>query len=602
MRLQPGYIQAYASRATILARGYTCGTLAMLVMLLAGCKGESKPEDASPTLPDAAVSLFTDVTRAAGLGDFRHKTGASGQKWFPETMGAGGGFADYNGDGWQDIFLVAGAAWPPREAESGPALLLYQNRGDGTFTDATKTAGLDAIRAYGMGVTLADYDNDGDPDVFFTTLHENMLLRNENGFFQDVTAQAGLAAADEWSTAALFFDADRDGFLDLFVGNYVRWSSESDIFCTLNGKDKSYCTPEEYTGVPPRFYRNNGNGTFSEQTDWAGFRPAPGKALGAAMLDYNQDGWIDLAVSNDQQRDLLYENQGDGSFVERGVLSGIAFNEEGKARAGMGIDAGVVDASGEETIFIGNFSNEMIGVFRHQNDGFFVDRAALSQIGYPSLLTLTFGLLLVDADLDGDLDLLATNGHVQEEIEDVRDNVNYRQQPQLFLNDGNGRFDLHRPVPARDNPLELPIVARGAAYADFDLDGDQDILVTENGGPAYLWRNNTRSPGKDDGPYWLRVELEGAGRNRDAIGAVVEAAVAGKRIVRRVTTGSSYLSHAEQAIVLGLGSHPVMDTLRIHWPDGRADEHLKVSAGQRIRIVAGSTGVYPVPAPSPRVP
>lgn len=569
--------------------------VSMLVWgLVVGC-ADPPPSPSTPleghSHSAGEASLFTDVTAEAGLGEFRHETGAFGQKWFPETMGAGGGFIDYNGDGWPDVVLVGGGTWPGRGVDAVPALRLYRNDGEGTFTEVTREAGLDAVHAYGMGVTVADYDNDGDPDLFLTTLGANRLFRNESGVFQDVTAPSGLGRADEWSTAALFVDADRDGFLDLFVGNYVEWSPDEDIFCTLNGTDKSYCTPEVFEGTPPRLYRNNGDGTFTERTGAAGVRPAPGKALGAAMLDYNRDGWIDLAVANDQERDLLYENQGDGTFVERGVLSGIAYSEEGRARAGMGIDAGVVDDTGQETLFVGNFSNEMIGAFRHLEQGLFVDRAAASQVGFPSLLTLTFGLFLVDVDLDADLDLFAANGHVQEDIEPVRDNIGYRQRPQLFINRGDGRFELHAPATGPGDPLAAPVVARGAAYADYDRDGDQDVLVTENGGRAHLWRNNARAHPHQERPHALSIQLEGRASNRDGIGAAVVAAVDGTRLRRMVTTGSSYLSHSGKEVVLGLGSVPRVDTLRIHWPSGQVDRFIDVAANQTIRIVEGQAAL-----------
>jgi hypothetical protein len=566
--------------------------------VIAGCTDSPRARHASSNGPARSAAdagrLFTDVTAEAGLRAFRHETGASGQKWFPETMGSGGGFVDYNGDGWPDILLVGGGTWQEREGKTVPALRLYRNNGAGIFTEVTREAGLDAVHAYGMGVTVADYDNDGDPDIFLTTLHANRLFRNENGVFQDVTAASGLGEADEWSTAALFVDADRDGHLDLFVGNYVEWSPDDDVFCTLNGTDKSYCTPEVFEGTPPRFYRNTGDGTFTERTEAAGFRPAPGKALGAALLDYNRDGWPDLAVANDQERDLLYENQGDGTFAERGVLSGIAFSEEGRPRAGMGIDAGVVDDTGQETLFIGNFSNEMIGTYRHQNNGLFVDRAAVSRVGFPSLLTLTFGLFLFDVDLDTDLDLLAANGHVQEDIEPMRDHIGYRQQPQLFINRGDGRFDLRAPAAGTGNPLAMPIVARGAAYADYDRDGDQDVLVTENGGRAYLWRNNARRSSSQERPYALNIQLEGRESNRDGIGAAVVAAVDGTRMHRMVTTGSSYLSHSDSEVVLGLGSAAQVDTLWVRWPSGRADRFTDVAAGRTIRIEEGQAALHPL--------
>ena len=285
----------------------------------------------------------------------------------------------------------------------------------------TGLAGLAGLKAYAFGITAADYDNDGDTDVFVTTLSGNLFLRNLGGHFEEVARDVGLGGTQEWSSAAVFFDADRDGWLDLYVGNYVDWSPEKDIWCSRVGDTKAYCTPELYSGIGGRFYRNLGDGTFTEMLQE--FADLPGKTLGAISLDYNRDNWPDLVVANDTQRDLLFENLQDGTFSEKGMLSGIAFDENGRARAGMGIDVGVVDPTGEETVFVGHFSGEMVGVYRHSRRGFFADRAAVSQIGRPSLRTLTFGLVLFDADLDADLDLLTANGHITEDIGEVEEGV-----------------------------------------------------------------------------------------------------------------------------------------------------------------------------------
>ena len=552
-----------------------------------GCNGTRSEQDhpaPEPVANDVAVEL-TDVTREAGLGAFRHETGAFGKKWMPETMAGGGGFIDYNGDGWMDIVLVGGGSWPGYGEEEVPALWLYRNDGDSgsspgqapTFTNATEEAGLGGVRTYGVGIAAADYDNDGDEDFFLTTTSENMLFRNEGGVFAEMGKEAGLAEQAEWSSATLFFDADRDGDLDLYVGNYVDWSPEKDVWCSFDGKVKSYCTPEVYEGEPSRFYRNNGDGTFTEATRQAGFWPNAGKALGVAEEDVNRDGWPDLVVASDLERDLLYENDGDGTFTEKGLASGIAFDETGKARAGMGVDTGVVDSTGEVSIFVGNFSHEMIGVFRHAGRGLFTDRAAASKIGRPSLLTLTFGLFLFDVDLDGDLDLFAANGHVQEEVDHVQESVTYRQRPQLFLNQGDGTFELS---PA-EGPLARPLTARGAAYADYDRDGDLDILITENGGGAYLWRND-RSHGS-----FLRVRLTGEKSNREGIGARIVTVADGRRMERRIRTGSSYLSQSEKVATFGLGNATAVDSLLVYWPSGRVSRFGEIAANRDLRVIEG---------------
>lgn len=538
---------------------------------------------ADSTASDRTVP-FEDATASAGLDDFHHQTGAFGEKWFPETMGSGGGFLDYNGDGHLDVLLVGGGVWPESDAELEHALWLYRNNGDGTFTLATEEAGLGDVDAYGLGVVAADYDNDGDQDVLLTTLNRNLLFRNNgNGTFTEVGREAGLNAPPRWSSAAVFFDADRDGHLDLYVGNYVHWTPETDIFCSLDGETKGYCTPEQYEGATGRFYHNNGDGTFSDWTERAGFIPTPGKTLGAALLDFNKDGWIDLAVANDQERDLLYVNNGDGTFTERGVASGLAYSEDGVARAGMGIDAGVVDTTGETSVFVGNFSREMIGVYRHLRNGLFEDRASVSRIGRSSLLSLTFGLFLVDAELDGDLDLFAANGHVQPNIEQNSSVIRYRQPAQLFLNDGSGRFEE---MPAADGPFAQRLAARGAAYGDYDGDGDVDILITENEGGAHLWQNNVRSA--SDPPAYLRVALTGTDSNRDGIGARIELEAEGHVQERLVKSGSSYLSTSECVVTFGFDEGaPEIDRLTIHWPSGRTEEVGAVAPNQTVHVVEG---------------
>ncbi len=551
--------------------------VASSLFLIAGCNNST--ETVPPPADDQTLPFsLTLVTETAGLGEFQHVTGASGNKWFPETMGGGGAFLDFNGDDWLDILLVGGGTWDNND--NTPALRLYKNNQDGSFSDATEAAGLAHLRAYGFGVASADYDNDGDADIAFTTLAGPHLLKNNNGVFQDVTHETGLGDLSLWSTAVVFFDADSDGWLDLFLGSYVEWSEEADIFCSLDGTNKSYCTPELYNGIESVYLHNNGDGTFANQTQDKGFAGTPGKTLGAAILDFNKDGWMDLIVSNDTQRDLLYENNGDGSFSEKGQLSGIAFDENGKARAGMGIDSGVIDQGDNETVFVGNFSKEMIAVFQHIGDGLFVDRAARSQIGRPSLLTLTFGLSLFDIDLDGDLDLFTANGHLQSEIENTQEGISYRQQPHLFINDGTGKFkDVIDQLP--DAPTH-PIVGRGIAYGDYDKDGDQDVLITENGGPAHLWQINLSHPAS-----FLRVKLRGIASNRDAIGSKVEVVAGGQSQVRYVKTGSSYLSQSELTLTLGLGDASTVDTLTVTWPNGMVEKIVDIKTGQELVLEEG---------------
>ena len=554
------------------------------LLLLSNCTSDPEAPTNTSKRTDAPVQ-FTDVAAEAGLGDFVHITGAVGDKWYPEPMGSGGGFIDYDGDGWEDILLASGGNWtedPPQ------GLWLYRNNTDGTFTDVTAEAGLAAINAYTIGINVADYDNDGDDDFFLSNLRTNMLFQNNNGVFAEVGEEAGLADEAVWSSSTIFFDANKDGWLDLYVGNYVVWSPESDIFCPPGGTEKLYCIPSAYTGIPSRFFLNNGDGTFRDVTEASGFYPALGKSLGVAEMDFNHDGWPDLAVANDGEGDLLYRNNQDGTFTEVGTKSGMAFSEHGEARAGMGIDAGVIDSTENVSVVVGNFSEEMVGVYTYVGNEAFLDRSASSRIGYPSLLILTFGVLLFDADYDTDLDVFLANGHVYPDRTSEKDKVTYRQPSQLYLNRGNGVFDLYEPG---EGVLADLMVARGAAYADYDRDGDLDLLVTENDGPVHLWRND-----REDNPS-LRVTLQGTGLNSDAIGAEVTAYVDGLGMVRRVRTGSSYLSSSEKTLTFGMGNHAAADSMKVVWHDGTTNMFYDVVKDQEILIVQGEDGFTTVPQP-----
>ena len=523
---------------------------------------------------------FTEVTSESGLGNFCHDNGSFGEMWFPEQMGSGGGFVDYNNDSWVDILLVGGGGWANHTKRNIKTLWLYKNNKDGTFSEVTEETGLGFINTYGLGIVTADYDNDGDQDIFLTSLDRNILLRNDNGIFNDVSQSSGLGNRIEWSSSAMFFDADKDGWLDLYVGNYAIWSPASDLWCSLDSKTKVYCPPEMYTGLPSRFYYNNGDGTFSDHTQIAGFLPAPGKSLGVVHLDYNNDSWPDLAVANDGERDLLYQNNGDGTFTEKGTELGMAYGENGEARAGMGIDAGIVDSSGHPSIFVGNFSNEMIGVYRYSGKGWFNDRAALSRIGRTSYLSLTFGLFLFDVDLDTDLDLFVGNGHVYPFRTKDQEGITYRQVSQLFTNDGSGVFAYANELIA--GVLDNKMVVRGAAVGDYDRDGDLDILLTENNGPVHLWRNDIKNKN------YLRVFLEGETSNKDALGAKVVIAIDDYKMERIIRTGSSYLSQSELVATFGLGNHTTIDSLSIIWPSGKIDTFTNIKNNRELFIKEGA--------------
>jgi len=518
---------------------------------------------------------FVDVTGAAGI-RFEHNTGAYGGKLLPETLGSGCAFLDYDADGWQDILLVNSMDWPGHKRQR-TTLRLYHNNRNGTFSDVTKAAGLD-VEMYGMGVAVGDYNNDGFPDIFISCVGESRLFRNTGkGTFADVTKAAGLAGKQGLSTSAVWFDYDRDGYLDLFVCNYVRWSAERDVFCSLDGKNKSYCTPEAYRGDTCWLYHNRGDGTFEDVTATSGVFDSSSKSLGVAMLDYDQDGWPDLLVANDTQPNKLYRNLRNGKFKDVAVEAGLAFSTDGKARAGMGVDAADYENSGRTGIVITNFDNEMIGLYRNAGRGY--DDVAIQEgLGAASRTTLGFGCVFFDADLDGLLDIAVANGHIDETVRNIRGNVGYAQAAQLFQNRGGGKFlDVAADV---GGGFEKPKVGRGLATGDFDRDGDLDLLMTTNNGGAYLYRNDVLNGNRS-----IRFRLVGTKSNRDAIGATVKIFANGQQQMRMVRSGSSYLSQSELPVTFGVGTRDQIERVLIEWPSGRSEEFKQLQAGKTFQVI-----------------
>ena len=534
-------------------------------------------------VPDAPPKIrFTDVTAAAGI-RFTHNSGRAGKKWLPETMGAGCAFFDADGDGWPDILLVNGKDWTPRGRKSLPAL--YRNNRDGTFTDVTRASGL-AIEIYGFGVAIADYDNDGREDIYLTALGGDRLFHNEGQFkFRDVTRESGIDN-NTFSSSAAWFDYDRDGKADLFVANYVQWTPKTDLWCSLDGATKSYCTPESYKGTSSKLYRNLGGGKFQDVTEKAGLADPTSKSLGVAVLDYNNDGWLDLFVANDTQPNKLYRNRGDGTFAEEGLAAGVAYGEDGAARGAMGVDAADYDRSGREHLLVGNFSNEMLALYHNESNGLFVDEASRSTVGRASLLSLTFGAFFFDYDLDGYPDIFAANGHIDEEINRVQPTVQFRQPPLLLRNMGKGRFEDVSRVVGED--FQLPMVARGAAHGDYDRDGDRDILVTTNHGPARLLRNDGGNRNR-----WLAIKLEGTRSNRSALGALVTVRSASGTQSQRVRSGSSYCSQSDLTLTFGLGRDAKADEIVINWPNGVIERLTNVAANQHLTVREGQGIVVP---------
>lgn len=565
---------------------------------------ESSSEQVAPPypapFPERLVPVvFSDATASAGI-RFRHNNGAYGKKYLPETTGSGCAFFDYDLDGWSDVLLINGMDFPDAPGKRRSILALYHNNQNGTFTDVTARSGL-AVPMYGMGVAVGDYDNDGWDDIYITTLGQNRLFRNlgatNPGRFSDVTEKAGLTGPPGFSSSAAWLDFDRDGRLDLFVGNYVDWAIEKDIHCSLDGTGKSYCTPESYRGTSSRLYRNTGGGgRFEDVSEKAGIADPTSKSLGVATFDYNRDGWIDIFVANDTQPNKLYQNNRNGTFTEVATTAGVAFSEEGKARAGMGVDFADYDGSGFPSLIVGNFSNEMLGVYHNEGKtGLFIDEAPASTLGQATLLSLTFGLFFFDYDLDGRPDIFLANGHVADDINKVQPKITYAMVPKLFRNEGEKRFSE---VTGRaGSPFQRPMVARGAAYGDYDRDGDLDILVTTNGGPAKLFRNEGGNQNR-----FLRIRAVGTSTNTSGIGARVTVVLPdGTRQWQMVHSGSSYCSQSELTLTFGLGRNDRAERVEIAWPGGRTERLSGLVANQHYTIREGS-GVVPNATSTPGPP
>ncbi len=539
---------------------------------------ETEIETAAPVAVERGIRpptvRFTDVTAAAGI-DFVHFNGATGEKLLPETMGSGSAFFDYDGDLDPDLLLVNSTAWPhSRRPGAPPTSALYANDGSGRFENVTRAAGLDAS-FYGTGVAVGDYDGDGRADLFLTAVGPNRLLRNVGGRFEDATAAAGVAGdPGEWSTSAAFVDVDNDGDLDLFVCNYVRWSKEIDfeVDYRLTGVGRAYGPPVNYQGSFAYLYRNEGDGTFADVSAEGGVQvrnEATGvpvaKALGVSPVDVDADGWIDLLVANDTVRNFLFHNRGDGTFEEVGELWGVAYGREGEATGAMGIDSGHYRNDAELGFAIGNFANEMTSLYVSQGDPtLFADEAIGEGVGAPSRLMLTFGVLFFDYDLDGRLDILQANGHLESEIGAVDPSQTYEQAAQLFWNAGSGRAQGFVPVPPGETgDLGKPIVGRGSSFADIDGDGDLDVVLTQAGRAPLLLRND-----QDLGHHWLRVRLAGEGGDREGIGARVELEAGGLVQRRVVMPTRSYQSQSELPVTFGLGAAERVDGLTVTWMDG----------------------------------
>lgn len=573
----------------------------LLALLAASCE-ESAPTQKAPRPPRQSSLLssapphpFTDITTEARI-TFRHETGGFGMKYLPETMGAGGGFLDYDGDGRLDIFLVNSDDWPGHAKKRRPLPALYRSVPIGgriRYVNVTEEAGL-ARTLYGMGAAMADYDADGHTDIYVTALGDNVLWRNRgNGTFEDVTSRAGVAGGrwtdregnshPEWSTSASWADFDLDGDVDLFVANYVLWTPEAEIFTTLDGVNKAFTTPEGYKGCAGRLFLNRGDGTFEDATGSSGIGRAIGKSLGVAVWDFDGDGLLEIVIANDTQPNFFFHNQGGGRFQEIGLQAGIAYDMTGRARAGMGIDIADWANDGVPAVVIGNFSQEPLTLYRWLPGDHFEDIADCVRLVAPTFTPLTFGLLFFDYDLDGYQDLVLANGHLEPAIQEIFPALKYEQQPMLLRNNGTGGFD---DVTGLATPgFSRKLVGRGLSLGDIDGDGDLDILITSCGGSPLLLRNDGPRPGGPDGPHYLRVRLRGKGKNRDALGALVTLKSGGITQTRMARTGSAYLSESEPTLTFGLGRSTRVERLTVRWPLGRVEQVEVPAVDRTIEVV-----------------
>ena len=545
------------------------------------------PVITQPSSVEIPIVHFTDITRDAGI-DFVHTNGAYGERLLPETISGGGGFIDYDNDGDQDIIVVNSTYWPDQPQVNIPTTRLYQNDGSGNYIDVSDSTGI-AINSYGMGLAVGDYDNDGWNDVYITTLNKNILLHNEQGKFVDVSDISGTSGfSQDWSTAAVFFDFDNDSDLDLYVANYVEWSPQinMEIDFRVTGIGKSYSTPTHYAGAHSRLFRNEGNGRFTDVSNESGIL-IPGKALAATAVDYDNDGLLDLFVANDTVQNFLFQNKGHGRFEEVGALEGIAFDRNGQSTGAMGVDTGWYRNDDDLGIVIGNFANEMSSLYvTADGQTPFADEALLEGLGADSRLALTFGVFFFDYDLDGRLDLLQANGHIENNINKVQPSQHYEQPVQLYWNcdidktaDANQACTDRLVLVGNTGDMGTPLVGRGASYADIDNDGDLDVMINQPGREVKLYRNDQQT-----GHHWLRLKLNGTTDNRNAIGAIIELTANNVTQRRLITSGRSFLSQVELPVTFGLGDADKVDSLIITWPGGQKQSVIIDQVDRQISI------------------
>jgi enediyne biosynthesis protein E4 len=530
----------------------------------------------------AAAPLFEEIPSSVSGIRWTHENAMSPDRYLPETMGPGVAFVDYDNDGWMDLFMVnSGAA--DFYAPSKPLKnALYKNNRDGTFTDVTDKAGVAGGQSFGMGCAIADYDNDGYPDIFVTAYGRCTLYRNNgNGTFTDVTVKAGLAAPG-WTTSAVWVDYDNDGKLDLFLCSFVEFSLKNNVFCGDNKLGKRfYCIPRVFKPTSSLLYHNNGDGTFSEVSAGTDIQRVRGKALGVVATDINGDGLMDLFVANDTVQNFLFANRGKGKWDEIALAAEVGFSANGQPRSGMGVDAADINGDGKQDLFVANVDQEMFSLYRNDGNEFFSDVAAANGVAQSTRLLSGWGLKFFDYDNDGLVDLFLANGHPDDMIENYSQQVRYKEPFVLFHHDGTRLVD----VSAKAGPVfQKTFPARGLAVGDYNNDGRIDVLIGNNGAAPVLLKNNA-----GEGHHWIGVLLQGTACNRDAVGATLTWSANGTIRRRLKSSGGSYLSSHDMREVLGIGAASTVEWIEIKWPlpSGRVERLTDVPIDRYVTIVEG---------------
>ncbi|HKW89196.1 MAG TPA: CRTAC1 family protein [Candidatus Acidoferrales bacterium] len=527
-----------------------------------------------------SAAAFEEIHASASGITWRHVGGISSEMYTPETLGAGCAFLDYDNDGWMDIYLVNSGKCDFFEPNPPLRNALYRNNRNGTFTDVTEKAGVTG-NAYGMGAAVGDYDRDGFPDIFLSQYPRSILYHNNgDGTFTDVTEKAGVVSSG-WATSAVWFDYDNDGELDLFVCQFAKWSKALNKFCgnQLTG-ERWYCKPNVYDPLPCWLYRNNGDGTFTDVSKETGIARSLAKAWGVVACDINNDGWMDLFVSNDTVANFLFANRGKGRFEEIGALAGVGYNSFGLARSGMGVDASDYDEDGWTDLFVSNVDHEMFSLYHNNKDETFTDLSPADSIGQTTMMMSGWGLKFFDYDNDGNIDLMLCNGHPDIAVEKHMAGLHYKEPMLLFRNTGRALENVSK----QSGPIfSRPIAGRGMAVGDFDNDGSVDVLVVVNDAAPILLRNNAGR-----GNHWLGIRLIGKKSNIDAIGALVTYQAGDlKRHVFKVG-GGSYLSSHDPRMVLGLAQQKKIDWLEVKWPQpGGTERFTELPVDRYITIVEG---------------